>query len=79
MSTTSMVAATRFNSSYFGSEATSRISIPKTIPLVSAALSSVCIVLMSFVDYPWFGATGFVGVYTLFWISLSAIRSAEAP
>ena len=72
MSTTSMVAATRFNSGYFGRKAT--MSTPKTIPLAGAALSSVCIVLMSFVDYPWFGVAGFVGAYTLFWISLRAIR-----
>ena len=74
MSTTSMVAATRFNSGYFGRKATSRMSTPKTIPLSGAALSSVCIMLMSFVDYPWFGVAGFVGAYTLFWISLRAIR-----
>jgi hypothetical protein len=68
-----MVAAAGFDSGYFGRKVTSRMSLPKTIPLASAALSSVCIVLMSFVDYPWWGAAGFAGAYTLFWISLNPI------
>jgi hypothetical protein len=42
-----------------------------TVPLGCAALSSLCVVIMSFVEYPWFAAAGFVVAYSLFWISLS--------
>jgi hypothetical protein len=41
------------------------------VPLASAALSSLCVVMMTFVEYPWFAASGFVAAYSLFWISLS--------
>jgi hypothetical protein len=42
-----------------------------TLPLISAALSSLCLVIISFADYPWFAVAGFVAAYSLFWISLS--------
>jgi hypothetical protein len=32
----------------------------------SAALSSLCVVAITFVDYPWFAAAGFVATYMLF-------------
>jgi hypothetical protein len=41
------------------------------VPLGSAALSSLCVVLMCFVQYPWLAAAGFVASYSLFWLSLS--------
>ena len=41
-----------------------------TVPL-GAALSSLCVLIMSFVEYPWFAAAGFVAAYSLFWIGLS--------
>jgi hypothetical protein len=63
--TTSMLSGTRFKFAH-ETEGT-----PLTFPLGSAALSSLCVVIMSFVEYPWFAAAGFVAAYSLFWISLS--------
>jgi hypothetical protein len=42
-----------------------------TLPLISAALSLLCLVIIFFVEDPWFAVGGFVVAYTLFWISLS--------
>jgi hypothetical protein len=51
---------------------TKAVETPMTVPLAGGALSSLCLVTISFVEYPWFIATGFVAAYTLFWVSLSA-------
>jgi hypothetical protein len=79
MSATSMLSGTRFDPRYFGHETAAKRSLAKTagamvVPLGSAVLSSLCIVLISLVDYPWFAAAGFVVAYTLFWFSLSAAQ-----
>jgi hypothetical protein len=76
-----MLGATRFDSRYFRRE-TARGALATTagtlaIPLGTAILSSLCVVLMTFVDYPWFAAAGLVVAYTLFWFSLSAAQSPE--
>jgi hypothetical protein len=42
-----------------------------TLPSISAALSSLCLGIISFAEYPWFAVAGFVAAYSLFWISLS--------
>jgi|HubBroStandDraft_6_1064221.scaffolds.fasta_scaffold1282286_2 hypothetical protein len=41
-----------------------------TLPLISAALTSLCLGIISFAEYPWFALAGFVAAYSLFWISL---------
>jgi hypothetical protein len=41
-----------------------------TLPSISAVLSSLSVVIISFAEYPWFAVAGFVAAYTLFWISL---------
>jgi hypothetical protein len=46
-------------------------STAMTLPLISAALSSLCLGIISFAEYPWFAVAGFVAAYSLFWISLS--------
>jgi hypothetical protein len=62
---TSMLSGTRFDAGYFAHETEATL-----IPLGTAALSSLCVVLMSLVEYPWFAAAGFVVAYGLFWLSL---------
>jgi hypothetical protein len=82
MSATSMLGGTRFDPRYFGFEASAKRSLEKTagmmaVPLGSAVLSSLCIVMISFVEYPWFAAAGLVATYTLFWFSLSVAQLPE--
>jgi hypothetical protein len=75
MGATSTLAGARFN--YFGHEAAAERPLAKAageatvVSLGSAALSSLCVVIVAFVDYPWFAAAGFVAAYTLFWFSLA--------
>ena len=82
MSSTSMLSGTRFGPRYFGRETTARGPLAKTagtmaVPLGTAVLCSLCIVMISFADYPWFAAAGLVVAYTLFWFSLSAAQRPE--
>jgi hypothetical protein len=76
MSASSMLSGMRFDPRYFRHETSAQKSLAKTagtiaVPLGGAILSSLCIVMMTFVDYPWFAAAGLVATYTLFWFSLS--------
>jgi len=76
MSASSMLSGTKFDPRYFRHETSAKGSLAKTagtmaVPLGGAVLSSLCIVMMTFVDYPWFAAGGLVATYTLFWFSLS--------
>jgi hypothetical protein len=50
---------------------------PNGIAAGSAALSSLCVVAITFADYPWFAVAGFVATYTLFWLSLSVPQLPE--
>jgi hypothetical protein len=76
MNTTSELREPTFND--FGHETRAQRSLvkavgtPITVPLASAALSTLCVVTMVSSEYPWFAVAGFVAAYTLFWISLSA-------
>jgi hypothetical protein len=73
MNTTSELREATFND--FGHETRAQrspVGKPITVPMASAALSSLCVVTMVFSEYPWFVVAGFVAAYTLFWISLSA-------
>jgi hypothetical protein len=77
-----MLGATRFDSRHFGHETAANGSLAKTagtiaIPLGTAALSSLCVLLMTSVDYPWFAAGGLAVAYTLFWFSLSPAQLRE--
>jgi hypothetical protein len=73
MGTTSMLAGAESDAGYFGHDTTPKRFIAKAVrvPLGSAAVSSLCVVAITFMDYPWFAAAGFVATYTLFWLSLS--------
>ena len=77
-----MLGATRFDSRHFGREIAAKGALAKTagtvaIPLCMATLSSLCVVLMTSLDYPWFAAAGLAVAYALFWFSLSAVQSPE--
>ena len=64
MSATSVLDGTRFDSRSFTHETAAKrlfartAATPTAIPLVSAAVSSLCIAIITFVDYPWFAAAG---------------------
>ena len=77
-----MLRATRFDSRHFGREIAAKGALAKTagtvaIPLGMATLSSLCVVAITFADYPWFAVAGFVATYTLFWLSLSVPQLPE--
>ena len=76
MSASSMLSGMRFDPRYFRHETSAQGSLAKTagtmaVPLGGATLSSLCIVMITFADYPWFAPAGLVATYTLFWFSLS--------
>ena len=76
MSASSMLSGMRFDPRYVRHETSAQKSLGKAagamvVPLGGAILSSLCILMMTFVDYPWFAAGGLVATYTLFWFSLS--------
>jgi hypothetical protein len=50
-----------------------------TVPLICAALSLLCLVIITFAEEPWFAMAGFVGGYSLFWISLSHQKMSSVP
>jgi hypothetical protein len=74
--TTSILSGMRYNSDaprlepLAGTFSAKTNPTAMTLPLISAALSSLCLVIISFAEYPWFAAAGFVAAYSLFWISL---------
>jgi hypothetical protein len=83
MGATSVLARAKFDLRYFGHDIAAKRSIANTVatavavPLGSAALSSLCVVAITFADYPWFAVAGFVATYTLFWLSLSVPQLPE--
>jgi hypothetical protein len=78
--TISASPGTGFTTDYFGHEIAAMKSAAQsdgmlgTFALGNAVLCAICVVLLCFLENPWFAATVFVGTFSLFWINLSGAK-----